>query len=201
MCTLLNVITKYVYTAREKVFEKMQKSHANHPMKKRATVFSVCTLAAWYLATKDARWVRWSPCSLGPSLRRPTASCSLAAVRRGDCVRASWLYSWCNASIATRTRTRTFVCTSYCCSTGSAQLDFYLIKNLSHFFIWQSDGSSRRILGQNLTTWAIGLSNQILSRRIINTSYQKLPLSALGTTQILQNRTAEAGQKFFQIAK
>ena len=51
--------------------------------------YSVCALAA----TKDARWVRWSPCSLGPSPRRPTASCSLAAVRRGDCVRASWLYS------------------------------------------------------------------------------------------------------------
>ena len=52
---------------------------------------SVCTLA-WYLTTKDARWVRCSPCSLGPSPRRPTARCSLAAVRRGDCVRASWLY-------------------------------------------------------------------------------------------------------------
>ena len=32
----INVITKYVYTARwcEKVFEKKQKSYANHPMKK-----------------------------------------------------------------------------------------------------------------------------------------------------------------------
>ena len=32
--------------------------------------------------------------TVGPSPRRPTASCSLAAVRRGDCVRASWLYSF-----------------------------------------------------------------------------------------------------------
>ena len=52
---------------------------------------SVCTLA-WYVATKDARWVHCSSCSLRPSPRRPTPSCSLAAVRRGDCVRASWLY-------------------------------------------------------------------------------------------------------------
>ena len=63
------------------------------PNEKAGDVFSVCTLA-WYLATKDARWVRWSPCSLGPSPRRPTASCSLAPVRRGDCVRESWLYSF-----------------------------------------------------------------------------------------------------------
>ena len=35
--------------------------------------------------------------------RRPTPSCSLAAVRRGDLVRASRLYSQSNASIATRT--------------------------------------------------------------------------------------------------
>ena len=33
------------------------------PNEKAGDVFSVCTLAAWYLATKDARWVRWSPCS------------------------------------------------------------------------------------------------------------------------------------------
>ena len=54
-----------------------------------------------YVATKDERWVRCSPCSLGPSPRRPTASCprrptascGLAAVMRGDCVRASRLYS------------------------------------------------------------------------------------------------------------
>ena len=49
---------------------------------------SVCTLVR-YVATKDTRWVRCSPCSLGPSPSRPTASCSLAAVRRGDCVGAS----------------------------------------------------------------------------------------------------------------
>ena len=36
---------------------------------------------------------RCSPCYLGPIPPRPTASCSLAAVRRGDFVRASWLYS------------------------------------------------------------------------------------------------------------
>ena len=50
-----------------------------------------------------------------------TDSCSLAAVRRGDCVRASWMYSYSNASIATRTRT--LVCTSYyCCCTRPALL-------------------------------------------------------------------------------
>ena len=32
------------------------------------------------ISTKEARWVRCSPCFLGPSPRRPTASCSLAAV-------------------------------------------------------------------------------------------------------------------------
>ena len=37
---------------------------------------SVCTLA-WDVATKDARWVRCSPCSLGPSPRQPTASCNV----------------------------------------------------------------------------------------------------------------------------
>ena len=43
-----------------------------------------------YLATKDARCVHCSSWSLGPSPRRPTASYnSLAAVRRGDCVRKS----------------------------------------------------------------------------------------------------------------
>ena len=34
---------------------------------------ALCTLV-WYVATKDARWVR-SSCSLGPSPRRPTSSC------------------------------------------------------------------------------------------------------------------------------
>ena len=46
------------------------------------------------VATKDARWVRCSFWSQGPHLRPPMATCnSLAAKRRGDCVRASWLYS------------------------------------------------------------------------------------------------------------
>ena len=49
------------------------------------------------------------------------------------------------------------MCTSYnCCCTGSAQLDFYLIKHRCHFSIWLSDGSSRRILGQ---TWRLGPSD------------------------------------------
>ena len=34
------------------------------------------------IATKDARLVRCFPCSLGPSPRRPTASCSLAGEAR-----------------------------------------------------------------------------------------------------------------------
>ena len=55
---------------------------------------SVCTLSYdTYVAKKDARWVRCSHSSLGPSPRRPTASCGLAAERRSDCVHASWLYS------------------------------------------------------------------------------------------------------------
>ena len=79
---------------------------------------SVCTLVCC-VDTTDGRWVRFSPCSLGPSPRPSTASCSLAAVRCGDCVRASWWYSYCcRTSIATRT----FVCTSYCCRTCPALL-------------------------------------------------------------------------------
>ena len=60
--------------------------------------------------------------SLGPSARGPTAvnSCSLAAERRGDCVRSSWLYSQSNASIATCTYVRIL----YCCSTRLCS-DFY----------------------------------------------------------------------------
>ena len=74
---------------------------AKHPSPARWAA-ALCILSyKVYVATKDARWVHCSSCSLGPSPRRPTASCSLA-VRRGDCVRASWLYSWSNASIATR---------------------------------------------------------------------------------------------------
>ena len=41
------------------------------------------------IAAKDARWVRCSSWSIGPSPRRPIASCRLAA----EGVRASWLYS------------------------------------------------------------------------------------------------------------
>ena len=65
------------------------------------------------LATKDARWVRCSSWSLGPRPHPPPATYnnSLAAERRGDCVRALWLYSQSNASIVTRTS----VCTSHCC--------------------------------------------------------------------------------------
>ena len=77
--------------------------------------WSVCTLVRC-VTTKDARWVRCSSCSLCPRPRRLTSICSLAAERRGNCVRASWLYSESNASIATRT----FVCASYCCCTRPA---------------------------------------------------------------------------------
>ena len=52
------------------------------------------------------------------------------------------------------------MCTSYCCYTRLCS-DFYLIKERYHLSIWYSDGSNRRILGQNLTTWVIGFSNQI----------------------------------------
>ena len=78
------------------------------------------------IATKDARWVRWSPCSLDPSPRRPTARCSLAAVRREDSVRASWLYS------LVVHRIDRYSCSYFCVClvlllyhAGSAQLDLY----------------------------------------------------------------------------
>ena len=52
----------------------------------------LCVLSYDNAATKDACLVCCSSWSLGPSPRRPTPSCSLAAERCGDCVRA-WLYS------------------------------------------------------------------------------------------------------------
>ena len=65
-----------------------------------------------------------------------TASCSLAAVRRGDCVCGSWLYSFIVQGIGRYSY-------SYFCvylvlllyQAGSAQLDFYLIKDRCHFSI------------------------------------------------------------------
>ena len=96
-------------------------------------VYSRMIHTSKYVATKDARWVRCSPCSLGPSPRRPTASCSLTAVRRGDCVRASWLYSKSNASIATRTRTCLYLVLLLLYQAGYAQLHFFLIKDRCHF--------------------------------------------------------------------
>ena len=77
------------------------------------------------VATKDARWVPCYSCSLDPSSRRPTASCSLAAVRRGDCVRASWLYSF----IVQRIDRYSYSCFCVCLvlllyHAGSAPLDF-----------------------------------------------------------------------------
>ena len=54
----------------------------------------LCLCLVRDVATKDARWVRCSSWPPGPRPRPPTASNnSLAAERRGDCVRASWLYS------------------------------------------------------------------------------------------------------------
>ena len=58
-----------------------------------------------------ARWVGCSSRSLAPRTRRSTASCSRAGERRGDCVRASLLFSRSKASIASRAS----VCSSYCC--------------------------------------------------------------------------------------
>ena len=43
---------------------------------------------------------------------------------------------------------------------------FCLDKNTDVISIWESDGPSRQILGQNLA-WAIEFSNQILSHRIL----------------------------------
>ena len=85
------------------------------------------------IATKDARWVRCSPCSLGPSPRRPTASCSLAAVRRR--LRSRIVVVFVVQRIDRYSNSYSYFCTSYCCCTGSAQLDFYFIKERSHFSI------------------------------------------------------------------
>ena len=80
---------------------------------------------------KDARWVRCSPCCLGPSARPPTASCSLAAVRRRlrshivvvFVVQRIDRYSYFSVYL---------VLLLY--QAGSAQLYFYLI-NRCHFSI------------------------------------------------------------------
>ena len=53
----------------------------------------LCVYSRMIRRQKKARWVHCSPCSFGQSPRRQTASLSLAAVRRGDCVRVS---SLCN---------------------------------------------------------------------------------------------------------
>ena len=112
---------------------------------------SVCILV-WYVATKDARWVRCS-CSLGPSPRRPTASCSLAAVRRGDCVRASWLYL-----------VQPFDRYSYFCvylvllpyQAGSAQLDYAWFKTNA---IFRFDIPMGRVFGFWAKIWRLGPSD------------------------------------------
>ena len=94
--------------------------------------------------------MRCSSWSLGPSPLPPTVSC-LAAERRGDCVHASRLYSFSNASIATRTS----VCTSYCCGSNRfCSLIVLLGSRPKQFFDMRSDRPSRQILAQNLTTWA-----------------------------------------------
>ena len=51
----------------------------------------LCVYSRMIRSHEDARWVRCSSWSLGPTPRRPTANCSLAAERRGECVRASSL--------------------------------------------------------------------------------------------------------------
>ena len=93
----------------------------------RAQHVSCCSCVFSYdithVATKDARRVRCSSCSLGPSPRRPTASCSLAAVRRGDCFRASWLYPF----VVQRIDRYSYFCVYLVLllyQAGSAQLDF-----------------------------------------------------------------------------
>ena len=48
--------------------------------------------------------------SVSRSKPASTDNCSLSAEKRGDCVRASWLYSFSNASITTRTTAACAVC-------------------------------------------------------------------------------------------
>ena len=127
--------------------------HANPTLRPAAAAAAtaVCTVV-WHVVTKDDRWWRCCSWSLGPSSRPPTVCC-LAAEERGDCVHASRLYPFPNASIATRTS----VCTSYCfCGNRlSAQFYFHLVEDLCRFSMWESDRPSRQILAPFLTTWAV----------------------------------------------
>ena len=80
-----------------------------------------------YVATKDARWVRRFPCSLGPRPRRPTTA---VCPRRGAA--AAFVHRDCGGCGRT-----TPVCTSYCCCVPgtpvSAQVEFYLIEDTCQF--------------------------------------------------------------------
>ena len=74
--------------------------------------------------------------TVGPSPRRPTASCSLAAVRRGDCVRASWLYSFVVQRIDRYSYSYFCVCLILLLyQAGSAPLDFFLVVALLFFLL------------------------------------------------------------------
>ena len=83
--------------------------------------------------------------TVGPSPRRPTASCSLAAVRRGDCVRASWLYSFVVQRIDRYSYSYFCVCLVLLLyQAGSAPLDFFLIVALLVFgYYWKEHTSSQ----------------------------------------------------------
>ena len=89
---------------------------------------AVCTL--WYVATKDARWVRCSSWSLGPSSSRPkTVVCprrgAATAFAHRRCIRnpTHW-------SLLVLLRCMHFAM-RFVCVSGSAHLDFYLIKDHS----------------------------------------------------------------------
>ena len=119
----------------------------------------VCTVV-WYVVTKNAGWMRCSSCSLGPRARFHRQLAVWLRKGAGTAfVHASRLYLLYNESSATRTP----VCTSCCCCrTGSAQLSFHLLVDRCYVSI-ESDGLSRQIFAQNLTTWAIGLFYHIPS--------------------------------------
>ena len=99
-------------------------------------------------------------CSLGPSPRRPTASCSLTPERRGDC----GAHRGCIRS-PTHRSLLVLLGTSYCCCTRPALL--------SHIFTWLKDDAIFRFdtpMGRVVGFWAkirrLGSSDyQILSRR------------------------------------
>ena len=102
--------------------------------------------------------------SLGLSPRPLTASYSLTAERRGDCVRGSWLYSFIIDRIDRCSYIRVYLVPRIAAAVpGPVKLHFNLIKDRCLFPILESDGPSCQILAQNLT-WAIGFSNNILSR-------------------------------------